>query len=91
MVALDYATKWITAVEVLSEVFRVDGKTVERLLQSMTEEEREVLVQECGRPGPAPAHHWLEHNTVAYQAYLRAIARFTDVAQETFMREERVR
>ena len=91
MVALDYATRWITAVEVLSEVFHMEATTVEWLLHSMSEEEREVLVQECGRPGQAPAHHWLEHNTVAYQAYLRAIARFTDVAQETFIQEEAVR
>ena len=91
MVALDYATRWITAVEVLSEVFHIEATAVEWLLHSMSEEEREVLVQECGRPGQAPAHHWLEHNTVAYQAYLRAIARFTDVAQETFIQEEAVR
>jgi hypothetical protein len=57
MLALDYAAKWIQAVEVLSEVFRVEATTVERLLQSMTDEERDVLVQECGRTGPALSHH----------------------------------
>ena len=86
-----YAALLEEATEQLSSLFRVDQPTVERLLQSMTEEERDILVKECRHSGPTLHRSGLEYNTVGYQAYVRAIGRFAEVVEETFMREEAVR